>query len=65
VLAALAERPQPPTLVLWGKIAEQLKKLPETAAFPQALAEHPYNLSFIGHVGMQQLFGPMELLRKR
>lgn len=65
VLAALAERPQPPTLVLWGKIAEQLKKLPETAAFPQALAEHPYNLSFIGHQGMQQLFGPMELLRKR
>jgi uracil-DNA glycosylase len=65
VLAALAERPQPPTLVLWGKIAEQLKKLPETAAFPQALAEHPYNLSFIAHQGMQQLFGPMELLRKR
>ena len=65
VLAALAERPQPPTLVLWGKIAEQLKKLPETAAFPQALAEHPYNLSFIGHQGIQQLFGPMELLRKR
>jgi len=65
VLAALAEQPEPPTLVLWGKIAEQLKKLPETAALPQALAEHPYNLSFIGHAGMQQLFGPMALLRKR
>lgn len=68
VLAALAGRPAPstpPTLVLWGKIAEQLGKLPETAAFPQALAEHPYNLSFIGHQGMQALFGPMDLLRKR
>jgi len=65
VLAALAERPEPPVLVLWGKIAEQIKKLPETSAFPQAVAEHPYNLSFIGHAGMQGLFGPMELLRKR
>lgn len=65
VLVALAEQPAPPTLVLWGKIAEQLKKLPETSAFPQALAEHPYNLSFIGHQGMQELFGPMELLQKR
>ena len=65
VLAALAQQPARPTLVLWGKIAEQLKKLPETAAFPHALAEHPYNLSFIGHQGMQGLFGPMELLRKR
>jgi len=65
VLAALAGQPSPPTLVLWGKIAEQLKKLPETAAFPQAAAEHPYNLSFIGHQGMQALFGPMDLLRAR
>ncbi|WP_313703199.1 uracil-DNA glycosylase [Massilia sp.] len=65
VLAVLAERPVPPTLVLWGKIAEELRKLPETAKFPQAVAEHPYNLSFIGHQGMQELFGPMKLLHKR
>jgi uracil-DNA glycosylase len=65
VLAALADRPEPPTLVLWGKIAEQLKKLPETARFAQACAEHPYNLSFIRHEGMQALFGPMQLLRRR
>jgi uracil-DNA glycosylase len=65
VLAALADRPQPPTLVLWGKIAEQLKKLPETSRFPQACAEHPYNLSFIEHEGMQKLFAPMRLLRAR
>ncbi|MGH8852866.1 MAG: uracil-DNA glycosylase [Telluria sp.] len=65
VLGALASQPQPPTLVLWGKIAEQLRKLPETAALPQIVAEHPYNLSFIRHQGMQGLFGPMELLRLR
>lgn len=63
VLAALAEHEPAPTLVLWGKIAEQLKKLPETARFAQIAAEHPYNLSFITHQGMQQLFGPMQLLR--
>ena len=64
VLAALADNVRPaPTLVLWGKIAEQLKQLPETARFPQVCSEHPYNLSFINHAGMQELFGPMRLLR--
>ena len=52
-----------PTLVLWGKIAEQLKQLPETARFPQVCSEHPYNLSFITHTGMQDLFRPMRLLQ--
>ncbi|UVW27612.1 uracil-DNA glycosylase [Massilia sp. H6] len=65
VLAALASRPQPPTLVLWGKIAELLKKLPETARLPQIVAEHPYNLSFIGNQQMHALFGPMQSLRLR
>ncbi len=51
-----------PTLVLWGKIAEQLQALPEAAQLPQAMAEHPYNLSFIGNKGMQGLFGGMRLL---
>ncbi|KFI06695.1 hypothetical protein [Massilia sp. BSC265] len=63
VLAALGSQSQPPTLVLWGKIAEALKKLPEAGRLPQIHAEHPYNLSFIQHKGMQELFGPMELLR--
>jgi uracil-DNA glycosylase len=63
VLRALATLAPPPTLVLWGKIAEELKKLPETARFPHASAEHPYNLSFIEHSGMRALFGPMHLLR--
>ncbi|PUA16588.1 uracil-DNA glycosylase [Glaciimonas sp. PCH181] len=54
-----------PTLVLWGKIAEQLNALASTAQFPKVVAEHPYNLSFIGSAGMQALFAPMHLLRKR
>ncbi len=63
VLAALAGSGA--RLVLWGKIAEQLKKLPECAALEQVCSEHPYNLSFITHEGMQELFGPMQLLRAR
>lgn len=63
VFAALSGCAKKPTLVLWGKIAEQLKKVPETEGLPQIHAEHPYNLSFIGHEGMHKLFGPMQLLR--
>lgn len=69
VLAALvdhAERnaKQPPTLVLWGKIAVQLEALPESARFPKKVSEHPYNLSFIANPVMQALFGSMHLLKK-
>jgi uracil-DNA glycosylase len=68
VLAALAEHAEAkgraaPVLVLWGKLAEQLQRLPVSARFPQVLAEHPYNLSFIANAAMQDLFGPMHLLR--
>jgi uracil-DNA glycosylase len=62
VFAALGGCAEKPTLVLWGKIAEQLKKVPETAGFPQIQAEHPYNLSFIAKEAMHVLFGPMQLL---
>ncbi len=65
VLEALAAVERPPVLVLWGKIAEQLRRLPVTERFAQQCSEHPYNLSFIGHEGMLSLFGPMHLLKKR
>jgi uracil-DNA glycosylase len=67
VLEALAERTgqAPPTLVLWGKIAGWLERLPAVSHFPRAVAEHPYNLSFIKNKDMQQLFGAMHLLTKR
>lgn len=64
VIDALAARAEPPTLVLWGKIAEQLNKLPAVRAMPQAVAEHPYNLSFIANRDMHALFGPMRLLHR-
>lgn len=69
VLAALATHADstgksPPTLVLWGKVAEQLNALPLNTRFPKAQSEHPYNLSFIANPGMQALFWPMHLLKK-
>ncbi len=64
VLEALADRPglPPPTLVLWGRIAQWVEDLPAVSRFPKAVAEHPYNLSFIQNGAMQDLFGPMQLL---
>lgn len=64
VLEALASSPAAlPTLVLWGKIAAQLNAISGLAAFPQSVAEHPYNLTFIENRRMQELFGPMALLK--
>lgn len=65
VLEALASRSgQPvPMLVLWGKIALWLDGLAALTTFPKAVAEHPYNLSFIQNRDMQRLFGPMNLLK--
>jgi uracil-DNA glycosylase len=64
VMAGLAaQTATTPTMILWGKIAELLSKLPVMKDFPQIAAEHPYNLSFIGNTDMHQLFQPMQLLR--
>jgi len=64
VMAGLAAQAATvPTMVLWGKIAELLAKLPVMKDFPQITAEHPYNLSFIGNKDMHTLFQPMQLLR--
>ncbi|MDE2430808.1 MAG: uracil-DNA glycosylase [Burkholderiales bacterium] len=52
----------PVQLILWGKIAEQIKKVPVSTEFPQITAEHPYNLSFIKNQVMHSLFKPMRLL---
>ena len=66
VLQALAQRAgEIPTLVLWGKIAERLAGMPVAGRFPQAMSEHPYNLSFIGNQRMQALFAPLALLQRK
>jgi len=65
VLQALMQRSgELPTLVLWGKIAERLAAMPVATRFPQAVSEHPYNLSFIGNGTMQALFGSLALLQR-
>ena len=59
---AASHKRRPPTLVLWGKVAALIEALPVSATFPKAVAEHPYNLSFINNASMQRLFGGMALL---
>jgi uracil-DNA glycosylase len=54
----------PPILVLWGKVAEKLKKIPISRCFSQIISEHPYNLSFIKNNQMHSLFRPMKLLQR-
>jgi uracil-DNA glycosylase len=63
--AAISRHAPVPVLVLWGKIAELLAGSAVVREFPSAIAEHPYNLSFIGNAEMHALFAPMRLLRKR
>lgn len=69
VFSALNEHQQsrknnPISLVLWGKIAQQLKQIPACDFFRHVTAEHPYNLSFIANQTMQHFFSPMRLLAK-
>lgn len=50
------------TLVLWGKIAEQIETLPITDSYQKLVCEHPYNISFIQNHAMQSLFRELKLL---
>ena len=66
LLAAIAAAaPQPPTLVLWGKIAQVVEAAPASNAFPKLVAEHPYNVSFIDNPDMQRLFAELAILQRR
>jgi len=53
----------PVRLILWGKIAEKMKELPEANQFESYISEHPYNLSFIQNDVMLNLFGQWHLLK--
>ena len=64
VLAAMMDQqPIAPTLICWGKLAQQIKILPEANKFPCIVSEHPYNLSFIRNPLMQHFFKPFRLLK--
>ena len=66
VLRALAVRAgELPTMVLWGKVAELVAGLEDIERFPQVIAEHPYNISFIANSAMHGFFRPLALLRQR
>lgn len=59
LLKQLALLEFPITLVLFGKIA---LKLPEADLFPNLIAEHPYNISFITNPDVLAFFKPLDLL---
>ena len=51
-----------PVLILWGNAAKKLETVEAAFAFPKIKSEHPYNLSFIQNLEMQNLFAPANLL---
>lgn len=57
-----AQKSNLPTLILWGKIAQQINAIPASAQFPEICSEHPYNISFINNPLIQNLFSDLELL---
>ena len=52
------------TLILFGKIAQIIQKLPAANSFKQLQAEHPYNLTFISNPVVLDFFRPLHLLHK-
>jgi uracil-DNA glycosylase len=50
------------TLVLWGKIAETIESMDLSDHYNKLVSEHPYNISFIKNVAMQNLFRDVALL---
>ena len=53
-----------PTLVLWGRIVNTIGNSDIGRHFPRMSSEHPYNVSFIHNVAMQDLLAELELLRR-
>ena len=53
------------TLLLWGKIAQQLEAMPSIQHYDKLVCEHPYNLSFIDNPQMLRLFADLSPLQQR
>jgi uracil-DNA glycosylase len=65
LLALLADSlNQTVTLVLWGKIAENIEALPAASQYQKLVCEHPYNISFIDNPTMLDFFGDLKILRR-
>ncbi len=66
ILTLLAEKlDQPATLILWGKIAENIEALPASQRYRKLKCEHPYNISFIHNPTMQTLFAELKILSRK
>jgi len=52
------------TLLLWGKIAQQLEAMPSSQHYDKLVCEHPYNLSFIDNPQMLRLFADLAPLQQ-
>jgi uracil-DNA glycosylase len=53
------------TLLLWGKIAQQVEAMPVSQYYDKLVCEHPYNLSFIDNPQMLRLFADLAPLQQR
>lgn len=60
-----ARAPTEITLLLWGRIAQQVEALPASRHYRQLICEHPYNVSFIDNPQVQALFAALAPLRAR
>jgi uracil-DNA glycosylase len=66
LLASIAEHAtEQITLLLWGKIAQQVEAMPASRSYRKLVCEHPYNLSFIDNPQMQDLFASLSPLQQR
>ena len=64
ILESLFEENPSIQLVLLGKIAERINQLPIAKKYDKLVAEHPYNISFIGNQQVLEFFRPFHLLRQ-
>ena len=65
LLASIAEQAAAPiTLLLWGKIAQQIDALTSPMNYHKLVCEHPYNLTFIDNPAMLALFAELAPLQR-
>jgi len=53
------------TLLLWGKIAQQVEAMPASRPYRKLVCEHPYNLSFIDNPQMLKLFAGLSAMQQQ
>jgi uracil-DNA glycosylase len=65
LLASIAEQATGQiTLLLWGKIAQQVEAMPASKPYRKLVCEHPYNLSFIDNPHMLKLFARISVMQQ-